>query len=575
MPPTWKSLATIALTAIFALGSGGCSTCGEPHEGDEDTTESEATLIPETPAELSAACASLVPEGTTVFAAIRDPRAVAAGYASVRSHLEAVLQGDLGMVETDLRNTLGIDLSRATSLEDSGVSVGAGFAVAIFEGRLVGLVALSNPGLFHDRLTEIVDGRPFDFSAPVDERSVLGEPLYVFGTERRSELALTYRGGIAVLIPNADDGVDAFVERLLGDGPKLGDLAEFSASTEAAGSAHAHIFVNPEALISERPEEVEAWLAGHIPQGTDAAAVSARLRTTGPTTVSLSLEENAMDVQIIQEPRTEAVDGFGRVTAAEGDPGFAAIATEDVYAFVRLTVAPDRLLATVRDMLNEDRRAGLDSGIADIDALLVDESVEQILPAFGSQASLLFTRARLLTLSRAMNNGSPGEFFSGLGVVIAFELNDPARARSALQRLAELMSDRADTFEADGNLVVEFTDARSDIGNIVVTERFALLVPARQRSEVTDLLTADTRDLSWLDSAQARDMLTEPVANGLFLDLERISEGPIGQVAFARLPVHARRFVARIARLTMTVRNQDAAIVSDLNVRFRGEIVEP
>lgn len=570
-----KSLVAIALTAVFALTTAACSNCGSHTDGVDTTSEVEVPSIPDSPQALSNACAALLPEGVTVFAAIRDPRAVAAGYAGVREHFEAVLQGDLGMVETDLRNTLGIDLARASSLEDSGVSAEAGFAVAVVDGRLVGLVALSNQTLFHARLTAIVSTQPFDFDAPIDQREMGGHTTFVFGTERRPELAVTYRDGIAILIPDAEEGVDEFVSRLLGDGPRLGDSPDFASSVAAAGDAHVHVFLNPDVLISERPDQVSSWLADRAPDLTDPSVISSRLQSAGPTTVSLTLEEGAIGVRIVQKPRSEAVESFDRVTAADGDPGFASIAIEDVYAFARLTIAPDRLLATVRDTLTEEGQAALDASIAEIDAVLENETVAEILPALGSQASVFLTRARLLTLSRAMNNGSPGEFFSGLGVVIAFELDDPARARSALERLAELMTDRAATFEVDSNLVVEFTDAQSDIGNIVVTDRFALLVPARQRAEVIDLLDANARELSWLDSAQARDMLTESVANGLFLDVERISEGPIGQVAFARLPVHARRFVARVARLTFSIQSEDSAIVAELHLRFRNVGVAP
>ena len=556
--------ARVLVAFVLALCLAACSRCGGESGQGTDTAEAPEFTIPDTPAALSSATAALLPADVAFFAAVRDPRAVTEGYAGIRTHLETVLQGDIGIVETDLRNTLGIDLERATSLEASGISAGAGFAVAIVQGRLLGVVSLSDPDLFHTRLVEVAQARPFDLSEPIERREVHGEPIFVFGSASGPELAVTYRDGFAILLPNAGDGIDEILQHALApDDEPLSGIQEFVSSVEAAGDSHVHAFVNPAVEVDRRDAEFTAWLAEVLPE-----VVAERLRSAGAITITLTLGENTIDLQLIQEPGAEVVATFSEVTAAERDPGFAALATDDVYAFLRLTLAPDQLLASIRGMLNTERRASLDDSIAELDALLAPESVSNLLPALGSQATVFFTRARLLTLSRAMNNGSPGEFFSGLGVVIAFELRDPPKARTALRRLVELMEDRATSFEDDGHLVVEFTDARADIGNIVVTDEFALLVPARQRSEITELLDASARELSWLDVAAARGLITEPVGNGIFFDLERIADGPIGQVAFARLPVQVRRLLGRAGRFTATVAASETSIVTDVHLRF-------
>ena len=565
----------VLLAAVLALSLTACSRCGGDTEQGVDTPPAPEFTIPDTPQELSSRAAALVPESVAFFAAVRNPRSVIEGYAGVRPHLEAVLQGDLGIVETDLRNTLGIDLERATSLETSGVSPDAGFALAVVQGRLVGLVALTDADLFHSRLVEVAQARPFDLSEPLERREIHGEPVFVFSSASGPELAVTYRGGFAILLPDADEGVDEILTLALDptDAP-LSESATFVASVESAGDAHVHAFVNPATGADHRESELTGWLERNLPEGTAPSVVAERLRNAGGVTITATLGENTIDLRLIQTPRAQAIEGFADVTQAEGDPGFTALATEDVYAFVRLTLAPDRLLASIRGILNEERKASLDASVAELDALLAPETLEDLLPAMGSQAMLLFTRARLLTLSRAMNNGSPGEFFSGLGVVIAFELRDPAKARTALSRLTDLMEARATSFEDDGHLVVEFTDAQADIGNIVLTDQFALLVPARQRSEITELLAANARELSWLDVADARGLISSPVANGLFFDLQRISDGPIGQVAFARLPVQVRRLLGRTARLTASVENSETAIVTELHLRFASPATE-
>jgi hypothetical protein len=492
------------------------------------------------------------------------------GYAGIRPHLEAVLRGDLGMIETDLRNTLGIDLARATRLEDSGISAGAGFAITLVGDRIVGLVALSDPALFHSRLTEVLQARPFECDAEIEEREIAGHTVHVFGkTDRGPEIAVAYIGAFAVLLPRAGQGIDEALTVVLTErSESLADLDAFAASTEAAKFAHVHAYFNAETLLDERGEQITQELADRLPEGTDPAAVAARLRNSGTLTAAVSLGQDTLDLQLTQVPRGEASEGFHRVTSADADPEFVAMATEDVYAFARFTVAPEHLYTVVRGMLNESRRAGLDAAAAELGEPLGIDLVSQLLPALGSQACILFTRARLLTLSRAVNNGSPGEFFSGLGVVIAFELEDPPFVRSTLETLVTTMGERANSFEDNGRLVIEFTDAQADIGNLVITDNFALLVPARQRSDIMELLDADARELGWLDVADARGLLTEATANGLHLDMRQIADGPIGQVAFARLPSQVKRLLARTSRFTLSIAGGEQAIVTDVRIRF-------
>lgn len=563
-------LRLILTFAILALATG-CSQCGtESIEVGAGPAIEEGTTLPNSPAELSAAAAALLPTNTSVFVAVRDPRSVIEGYAGIRPHLEAVLRGDLGMIETDLRNTLGIDLARATRLEESGISAGAGFAVTLVGDRLVGLVALSDPALFHSKLTEVLQSRPFECDAEVEEREIVGHTVHVFGkSDRGPEIAVAYIGAFAVLLPRAGQGIDDTMAVMLSErSESLADLDAFTASTEAAEFAHVHAYFNPETLLDERGEQITQELTDRLPEGTDPAAVADRLRNSGTLTAAISLGQDTLDLQLIQVPRGEAIEGFHRVTAADGDPGFVAMATEDVYAFARFTIAPEHLFGVVRGMLNETRQSGLDASLAELGEPLGVDIVSQLLPALGSQACILFTRARLLTLSRAMNNGSPGEFFSGLGVVIAFELEDPPFVRSTLETLVATLDGRATSFEDDGRLVIEFTDAEADIGNLVITDKFALLVPARQRSDMMELLDADARELGWLDVADARGLVTEATANGLHLDLRRIEDGPIGQVAFARLPNEVKRLLARTSRLTLSVAGEEHAIVSDVRLRF-------
>lgn len=565
-----RIIASLALGLTIALVGAACGRCGGPD--GPGATGGSAAGHPHEPAEVSLALAARFAPDTAALVVLRDPAAVADAYSDFRPHVEAVLGGDLGMIETDLRNTLGIDLARPETLDASGIDPNAGAAIGAVGEQVVGVVLLSDRGRFEERITTTLQSRPFNLRAELERRRVGDANLLVYrrASDGPPDFAVALTRNVAYLIPNpGSDALDGLVGGLVGDrAESLAATPAYQASVAAADGYHVHAFVSASAVAAQQRTALSAAVAEVAAEGANSGAIIDDVAALGDLTLALRLTASSIDLHVVQAPSPEILAEFRETTGGEGDPGFAPLVVPDVYAFARLTIASDQLYAALRDLLGDTRRAELDSKVERLRARVGMDPVAELLPAFGSDVMLLFTRARLLTLSRAMNTGSVGEFFSGLGVVVAWEVRDRATVRRALEALVPSLDGRANLFEADGRVVVEFTDAQADIGNIVLSDRFLLLVPERQRQEVLAQLTGGTADLSWCDVEAARDLVRAGSGNGLFVDVRRVVEGPIGQVAFARLPNEVRRTLGRIDRVHTTTAAVGETIVTDIGLRF-------
>lgn len=554
---------TVALTSA-------CNGCGD--EPIESASDAPAEARPDSPREVSLALAERVDGTTPFFVAVRDPRGLMAAYADIRPHLEAVLGGDLGMVETDLRNTLGLDLARPETLEAAGIAADGGVGISWVGEHIFYAVVISDARRFEEKIVALLQARPFSLTAEVERRRVGGAQTLTF---RRTDggdpdIVVAVHPPFAFFLPNATDpAIDEVITSLTTDRPSpLAERPEFIASVDRAEHYQVQVYASAPVLADARPEDVTAALEGITPPDVDPAETLAGFRNLGELTLGLRLSEAGLESRLTQTPSPEVAADLAAITQGDGDPGLATLAVPDVYAFVRLTLAPERMLEAVERILGEERAAELRTNMETQSERVGVSLRDALVPALGQNTMVLLTRARLLTLSRAMSNSSPGEFFSGLGVVVAFEVEDAATVRSALQGIAPAMGERANVFEDGDTLVVEFTDADADIGNLVLTDRFLLLVPARQRSEVIDQLGGVGADLSWIDVAAARNLVTAASANGMFIDVARVVDGPIGQVAFARLPAEARRLLGRIGRLYATAGVEDGVVTTDVAIRF-------
>ena len=518
------------------------------------------------------AFASRLPARTPMLVVIRDWRDVFADYDEARGVFEAI-SPDVAVVETDLRNTLGIDLTRVETLAGIGIAADGGGALAAIDATSFAMLVLDDPDTFTERVTEILAERPFDLDGRVDREPLGPATLLRFRRTDDSvpEAVVVVHPPLAYIFPDGDDpGIDAVAERLVGvAADPLSETPAFAASVAAANGHQFHGWFSPRLLATDQGADLEDRLQRRFDEEIDAAEIVAQIREVGDLTIALDLSPSGIRAHTRQFPTARVLEEFRMTTASATAPGFDRLVNADVYALLRLTVSAEHLYALFGEFGPPELRADADAEIERHRELLGMDPVTELLPAHGPNMMVLLTRARLLTLSRAINSGAPGELFNGLGVVIAVEVTDADEIRSALDTLVPQLEGRAELYEAGGNTVVEFTDARADIGNLVLTDRYLVLVPGRQRDELlSQVQTGEGSTLEAVDVDAARLLVTDDSANGLFIDMQRVVDGPIGQVALARLPDEVRRMLAQFARVTITVDATDDAVVGDLAIRF-------
>lgn len=521
------------------------SSCGRACGGDAPVVRDQDEPTS------AAAVEALIPADAAWAVRVNSIAHAMDAYAELRPHLLAILGGDLGIVETDLRNTLGLDLADTASIFSAGLDPDTPVVLADLDGHLVVALGVIDFEVFASHLADVATAPPFSLRGDPVRRNVGGAAVLEVGpaADTPPSFAVAFRDGVALVLPDAANiEVDDTVEALFGG--TRGHLAESAGYADASAldaGALIRVHVSPEALANRHEQAVRDALAA---DAFSANRLLERMRESGPVSATVRVEENTIEIASRHALAQRTNETIAAMFDGLEAPSFAPLAVPDVYAFMRLTAKPELLHAALTASLSPQGISALAEATREASTTTGADVVATLLPALGPNAAVLLTRARLLTLSRAMNSGSPGEFFSGLGVVVALEVRDVEAVRAALEAIPEALDGRATQFEDEGRTVIEFTDAQADIGNLVLADDLLLLVPSRQRQEVLSMLAANTVDVDWCDVESARGLLTQEGENGFYIDLARVSDGPIGQVAFARLPVEARRALSRIARVT-------------------------
>ena len=193
--PEPRSVARRALTLIAATAVALSSACGGcKGGGGSEHAATEAAPIPSTPDEVSTAFARAVPATSPVLVVLRDPSSLLEGYGRIRGNVTAVVgEAELGMIETDLRNTLGLDLARPASLADAGIAPNGGFALLNVGTRAVFGVIVHDASVFEAKLRQTLAAPPFDLRGAVEEGSAHGARTLTFRTRDGAPVKLNLR----------------------------------------------------------------------------------------------------------------------------------------------------------------------------------------------------------------------------------------------------------------------------------------------------------------------------------------------------------------------------------------------
>lgn len=552
----------LVLVALVLSLVGGCARCGQEGSG-------RGTSSPEAAADAALGIAELVPADVTGFVALRDLSAVSTQYRALRPRIDALI-GNVGMVETDLRNTIGVDPARLEDLTPIGVDAGGGIGLALVGASPVIVVRLADTATFVTHMTRTGQGQPFNLSAPVEEVEVGDARLFRLrrAPEGNAKISFAVRGRVGYIFGDAS-GDRALLERLLAVEPtaSLATEPRWSGSAARFDGAAIVLYVNPATAA-------DVALGSGAPLDAEATDLIRRLSRGQTFAAGITLSADRIEVDLAQAPSPDLVGPLtAAVNTAGTNPDFARLVGPDAYLVARATLAPAELLNAVRAALSAPQQAQVDAMFASIRETSGLDFEAEILPTLGRNVLVMATRARMLTLRRVVqaSRPNPGETATAFGIVIALEVSNRAAVSALLDRVATTLGARAERFESNGSSVLGFTDQQADIGNIVLTDRFLILVPQRNRDELLEQLQRPATQQQQLRSLDARALVNDVSANGIFVDLQAIATGPIGSTLGPMLPDEVMRAAANFDSLLVRTEFVEGELRTHAVVQFTTE----
>lgn len=571
------ALALLTLVATLGACRGGCGGSDGDGGGGTAAETSSASEAPATPRAVSDAFAARLGASAPLLVVVRDPTSLFERYAEVRPRIESLL-GNVGMVETDLRNTLGVDLARPASLAEIGIAPNGGFGVAAINDELVVMTVLEDDDDFVEHATSVLQAQPWNLRADVVEREVDGISVWEYRSEAdeapKFVIAVDGWYGFLMPAPNDLDGTLAGL-RAPADGQTLAGTDAWSRGLDAFDEDLVVGYVGVRAALEEEAERMRAQLADET--ASRPADLERRLRTIeqleglNAATFGGDLTGERGRLSFLIHADAELDEQFrAMMTPSSGNPNFARLLGGDTYALLRASLNPNAVREFARAFFGEEAQALIEQRLPELQDMAAMD-LDRFMSAFGGNLLIGATRARLLTLRRVLNDGAsaaPGEVATAFGTVVAVQLADAEVARDGLRRAAEVMEERAEVFEEDGALVLQFTDEQVDIGNVVVVDDFLIVVPERNRGDVLSQLRSGGGDLSTIGAVEAQNIVTANATNGAWLNVSAVLEGPIGMAVGPMLPNDVAAGLANLDEVFVRGSASEHGIRTDVAVEF-------
>lgn len=533
--------ATRHLLLLLLLFLAGCRGCGGGPAAPGEPA-SEAPRVPQADARVAGLLAHL-PADTRAVLVVADLQDLSTFYESQRERAGRLTR-NLGVLESDLRNTLGFDLRHPRTVAELGVAWPTTLAVTVnAEGRWTLWVTVAQPARLEEHLTRVLQGQPFNLRGPVEARSV--------------------PGGRAVGYRRAP-------------GAPIASVAVFGADWAAWMPEESSMEVATALVQRDQRWPSEGWQEGmtRLPRtplylhGTAPGVLQLVQRLGGASasrigagdtgalhaiSVALEAREDAWVVEaaIHVSPRAARQFQEMRPQAEPVPSSVGPLLTDQTWGFFRLGLQPRLAWTLLLEALPEARRTAAEDTL-DRFGSASGLSGDALWAALGEHVFGMATQTRILTLRRALADprANPGGLFTSLGVVLAVHLRDPDRVRTALRAWAEASEEADSVWQSGEDTVLEFSTQTSDIGAVVVSGPWLLLVPSRDRESLLESFRAQTPN-AWLNHPQAGPLLQPTGPPGAFLDLQAILAGPLGSFLTESMSRDMRRALGMLQDATL------------------------
>lgn len=522
---------SVLLIGLFSLSFG--SGCKKKKGNDVDVVDADPWLR-----KLNQLADTVPADASSAFFVVDFSHALAA-YQGFRTRVSAYMN-DFSSIEADLRNTLGVDPARPQNLVNIGIDPQGGAVCSVVQNQPLCGAILADGDVFTEHFSRVLQSQPFNLRAPIVQTDLpSGGQLLRFATEEGAEskaaLVRTSTMGYLILRPRAES------------------IEGLAATLEAPAAQPLRTHKAFDALLEHTEREsILAWLS------PNASAVAVRnITKLGNRIPSM---DNIEGVLIGVKISADAIHGW---FSAKIDPDdqrvramlerkegvqaadFSKLVTNDAYMLMRARTEPSHLIDTLRAAIDDEYVETAENRIQGSTG--TDDFEQRLTKVLGSDMMIVATRARLLTLASLARGGNVNAraLGDGLGLIMAYQLADEAGAKSLLTEIAAARPENLKAADVDESLQQWTVQSGPGAGTIlVVMDGFLVATTERQRSEVIELLRAERApSIQEISAEEALNLRKETEDIGLFIDLKRVANNAIGQIAGGRLSPSMREAI--------------------------------
>lgn len=449
--------------------------------------------------------------------------------------------GDLSPVEADIRNTLGVDVRHPEQLASLGIDPTGQAILSRRSSHMLIAVSLNDAEKFVAHATQVLQGAPFSLRAPVTEESQSGARVVQFrrAEDEAARASLIVRDRVGIILLSSSEEPPRLEDYLADAETSLADNEAYHATVQGLEGYPIVIWGDPKSVYARRSGDLALASAQ---QQVDAVVDASQ---TGGLGLDIKGDRLRGEFAVSFEPGDELEELKSIYLRGDQAPTFAGVATTDAYALTRIIIDPElymrslfERLADVDSALDESARKTALDGIVerDFDATVV--------PAFGTHLFMANTRARVITLSSALNREGPkklSDLTDSFGLVISLELRERAPIQFVIDKLIEKGHLTATKREEEGAIVYDISDADDPLGALILEDHRMTLVPRRQARELTtQILSGETPTLEQFHAEEARTLVDRTNDGGMAIDVDEVLNGPFGNLMGNAIPDQLR-----------------------------------
>ncbi|MBN1944692.1 MAG: hypothetical protein JW797_03405 [Bradymonadales bacterium] len=503
----------ILLCSLFLVS--GCENgCGtrQPEPGPE-------SLIPADAAGRRREFARRLPLGTPVTVMVDSFGDLAASFEAVKGRIRNIF--DLGAVESEIRNTFGVDLNRRVTFRENGIAYDAGFALALVQQHPILILFLLDPEPFLQQAQLVLRRQPFNLRAPIQTEQVGNYQIQLFArrTNLPPEVAVVTDGVIALVVTRATGGpsVAELARTLAGTGPEASLATNPDFELQLARFPDYSLFFYLDAVAASAVYQEQ--LAGQL-EPLEAFALSQFNSSVLGVGAGLRIEETQLQFRGYLSVTDQVVQLATGIDSPEGTgANLSSFLSPSTIIALRVGVNPRILWNTILHFQGERGAELLRRRLRPMEELFGATIESDLTQIWSGQAAITINRVSLLTLLQGTRFT---DIADALNLVAVAQLEEPERAGQILEGLAATEEDPYQRSTEPGVVRYACRRATPCFGQLMIGRDLLVLSADRvHRWAMARLNESSEEQLADL-APEARELMSQTNATGFFVSFGRL-----------------------------------------------------